>query len=197
MDKFVPFSSTFSWEIISLSVPDAVFLSLVVFVILRLTCFRKMKFSRTLLCGAFACDHGIVAVLALLPVFPAQFAFSWKNFASEFRGLSLIPFFWSAQMIQNGFSSGSIETVFYNLGGNLLLLMPFGVLVPSIWRTRPIKTILLAVISAFCLELLQFLENVLHIGSHNVSFDDFFLNAFGCILAYLLYLGLRTAVKKA
>lgn len=197
MDKFTPFSSTFSAAEVYFSVPDAMLTALAVFILLRLFCFRRMRFSRTLLCGAFSVYIGAVLALTLFPVHPAQFSFSWQNIAAEFHSSSLSPFLWSFQMIQNGLAADNMGTVFYNLGGNLLLLMPFGILVPLIWRTRPLKTILIAVLSAFSVEFLQFIENVFHIGYNDVSFDDFFLNALGCILAYLLFLGIRTAARKA
>jgi glycopeptide antibiotics resistance protein len=197
MDKFTPFTSSISFSQLSISVPDAMMIALGVFILLRVFCFRRMKFSRTLLCGAFAVYIGAVAALTLFPVFPGHFAFSWQNFANEFHQSNLSPFFWSIQMFQNGMAAGNMGTVFYNLGGNLIMLMPFGILVPLIWRTSPPKTILLAVVSAFGIEFIQFLENVFHIGYNDVSFDDFFLNALGCILAYLLFLGIRTALRKS
>lgn len=197
MDKFVPFTSVFSSAEVYFSVPDAMLIGLGIFILLRLFCFRRMKASRTLLCGAFSVYIGAVAALTLFPIHPGMFSFSWQNVSMEFNNSSLSPFLWSFQMIQNGLAADNMGTVFYNLGGNLLLLMPFGILVPLIWRTRPLKTILIAVVSAFCVEFLQFVENVLHIGFNDVSFDDFFLNALGCILAYLLFLGIRTAVRKA
>lgn len=197
MDKFVPFTSTFSAARIFISVPDAMSISLIVFIVLRIFCFKRMKFSRTLLCGLFSVYLGAVVSLTLFPISPNQFAFSWQNFASEFQKASLLPFFWSIQMFQNGISSGNMSLVFYNLGGNLILFMPFGVLVPLIWKSaKPLKIILLAIVSSFGVEFLQFLQNVFRIGHNDVSFDDFFLNAAGCILAYLLFLGIRTAAKK-
>ncbi len=198
MDKFVPFTSSFSFGRVFLSVSDAMLIALIVFIVLRLVRYKKMKASRTLLCGAFAAYIGAVAALTLFPIFPAQFSLSWQNFALEFQQSSLSPFFWSVRMIQNGLSADNMGAVFYNLGGNLIMLMPFGILVPLVWRAmKPLKVILLAVVSAFGIELLQFLENALQIGCHDVSFDDFFLNALGCILAYLLFLGIRTAARKS
>ncbi len=197
MDKFVPFTSSFSTSQIFISVPDAMLIALGVFILLRFLCFKRMKFSRTLLCGVFAVYIGAVAALTIFPIFPGHFAFSWQNFTNEFHQSNLFPFFWSVQMFQNGMAAGNMGTVFYNLGGNLIMLMPFGILVPLIWRTSPLRTILLAVVSAFGVEFIQFLENVFHIGYNDVSFDDFLLNALGCILAYLLFLGIRTALRKS
>ena len=196
MDKFVPFTSEFTARHIALSVPDAMLIALAIFIVLRLFCFKRMKASRTILCGVFAAYIGAVAALTLFPIIYAQFTFSAERFGYVWSTVKTLPFVWSVNMIQNGLLADNMQTVFYNLGGYLIMLMPFGFLVPMIWHPRTPKMILLCILVPFCIELLQLVENALSIGYNDVSFDDFFLNATGCILAYLLYLGIRTAIKK-
>ena len=52
MEKFIPFSSEFTFSHIWLTVPDAMLITLVVYIIVRLLWLRKMRLSRTILCGA-------------------------------------------------------------------------------------------------------------------------------------------------
>lgn len=196
MDKFVPFSSEFNAHHIGLAVPDAMLIALAVFILLRVFCFRRMKPSRTLLCGAFAAYLGALAALTLFPIILNQFSLSGEGFSRAWHMANFTPFYWSFNMIHNGLSAGSMPTVFYNLGGNFIMLMPFGFLVPMIWRPRPLKMILLSVGLALSIELLQLVENATGLGYNDVSIDDVLLNAAGCILAYLLYLGIRTAFRR-
>jgi len=193
-----PFTSVISLERIAFTFIDAVLLGLLVFLVLRLTCFRGMKFSRTLLCAAFAAYIGVVVSLTLFPIFPIRFTLSLETIVREFSGAALVPFSWLVSLLQGTFSGENTTAVFTNLGGNFLLLMPFGVLVPLIWRSaKPLKIIFWALAASFGIEFVQFLERLFGIGSQGVSFDDFFFNALGCIVAYLLFLGIRTAIKKS
>ena len=112
MDKFVPFTSTFSAARIFISVPDAMLISLIVFIVLRIFCFKKNEvFAHTALRAVF-CLSRCGRIPDSFPHFPNQFAFSWQSFASEFQKASLLPFFWSIQMFQNGISSGNMSLVF-------------------------------------------------------------------------------------
>ena len=193
-----PFTSVISLERIAFTLIDAVLLALVIFLILRISCFKGMKFSRTLLCAVFAAYIGIVAAITLFPIFPIRFTLSLETIVREFSNGVFVPFAWLFSLLQGTLSGENTAAVFYNLGGNFFLLMPFGVLVPLIWRSaKPLRIILWAVLASLGLEFVQFLERLFRIGSQNVSFDDFFFNALGCIVAYLLFLGIRTAAKKS
>ena len=67
-----------------------------------------------------------------------------------------------------------------NLGGNIALLIPLGLLLPFVWPTVTRKQMLvLAVAAGLTIETLQ---TVLHVGIFDI--DDVILNAFGVMLGY-------------
>ena len=86
---------------------------------------------------------------------------------------------------------GHIETmgwqiVLLNLAGNVVVFIPFGFLIPSMWpkndKRHPIGLIFLTVLFSVSIEILQYLTAV---GSADV--DDVILNALGGFIGYLLY----------
>lgn len=76
------------------------------------------------------------------------------------------------------------------LGGNLLLLVPMGVLVPIAWRAaRPVwRTIAWGVVVSVTIEVLQFAFGVLSGEFYRVvDVDDVLLNVIGVALGRLLF----------
>ncbi len=129
---------------------------------------------------ALACAHlGAVLAVTLLPL-PR---YGLSPFDPPFKAVQLQPF-------------GTIEMLFQGsqslrqLGGNLLLLAPMGVLVPIAWRAaRPFwRTVGWGVVVSVGIELLQFLVGVA-IGEFYrvVDVDDVLLNVAGVVVGRVLF----------
>ncbi len=82
------------------------------------------------------------------------------------------------------------EIVALNLLGNILVFLPFGFLVPSMWpssdKKHPIALFLLTVLFSSMVELLQYVTGV---GTADV--DDVILNTIGGCLGYQVYAAWR------
>lgn len=76
------------------------------------------------------------------------------------------------------------KEAFLQIGGNLALLAPLGVLIPVIWTTLrgPIRLALLTGVLSFVIEVVQ---GVLVVG-RAFDIDDVILNVTGVVIAYLL-----------
>ncbi|WP_312094845.1 VanZ family protein [Niallia sp.] len=87
------------------------------------------------------------------------------------------PFFW----------------MLYTLG-NILLFIPFGLLLPFLYkkRFRTLVTLGLAVLCSFSIELIQFFFTV----DRAADIDDFILNTFGAMVGYFLFLMMRLFVRR-
>lgn len=74
----------------------------------------------------------------------------------------------------------------FNIGGNIVLFIPFGFLVPFVFRTITWRTTLvLAIAIPLFIEMTQ---TVFRIGIFDI--DDVILNGLGVIIGYAVYLGL-------
>ena len=80
---------------------------------------------------------------------------------------------------------GPVHTIaLYNLLGNILLFIPFGFFIPSIWRKCHSwwKMLLIALFVPLFIETTQYF-----IG-RSVDIDDVILNMFAIIIGYILYM---------
>ncbi|MDR3552887.1 MAG: VanZ family protein [Clostridia bacterium] len=84
----------------------------------------------------------------------------------------------------------AVKTIFINIGGNLLLLMPFGFLAPML---RPSlrgfgKCLLSGVLISVSIELLQLAETFFNFSYNRATdIDDVILNAAGACIGFALY----------
>jgi glycopeptide antibiotics resistance protein len=77
-----------------------------------------------------------------------------------------------------------LETGTENIGGNIVLFLPFGFLLPLAWRwfSQPLKLILAAFLCSLFLETLQLL-----FALGNFDVDDLLLNLCGALVGFLLF----------
>ena len=83
-----------------------------------------------------------------------------------------------------------IKLIVRNVGGNIVMFMPLGFLVPIIWKDcKKLKKILMiGFFVSLSIESLQFVENLLGVGfGRIIDIDDVICNVFGSILGYLIY----------
>ncbi|MFF1285565.1 VanZ family protein [Streptomyces sp. NPDC058299] len=136
---------------------------------------------------------GLGRVLAMLLAFTAM-----VGFAVVLARLTLEPSAASVRLTHSNLRPGdsirtylaqptSFDTV-KQLGGNVVLGMPFGVLLPVLApRTRGLARV--AVVTAFVMLLVELVQGALITG-RTFDIDDVLLNTTGALLGYLL-IGLR------
>ncbi|WP_316274515.1 VanZ family protein [Bacillus halotolerans] len=109
-------------------------------------------------------------------------------------GNNFIPFYFFVDIYHEGLQYYVIRSI----GGNLILLMPVGLLFPLLFNKSNVKRILLTgfFISLF-IELIQLSFSV-YIGTIYRSFDvdDLILNTLGTLIGYWFFYILRTLVGK-
>lgn len=117
-----------------------------------------------------------------------------EAFRESSIGINLIPFKDIIHKIGNlgagGFSVAfDIKMLLMNVGGNILLLLPLGILAPVLWkRFRSLKScFILGVITSLSIEFLQLIEGLLKLGFRAVDIDDLILNVLGIVIGYSLY----------
>lgn len=129
---------------------------------------------------ALASAH-IGAVLGVT-LFPLPLA-GLDPFSAPYEAVQLVPF-GTIDLLSGGSQSGR------QLGGNLLLLAPTGLLVPIAWRAaRPfLRTVVWGVVFSVTIEGLQFLLGVL-VGEFYrvVDVDDVILNVLGVMAGRVVF----------
>ena len=121
----------------------------------------------------------------------------WIDFNSEYIkfNINLIPFVAIIKDVKqigiayDGDAVFMIELIIRNVGGNILLFMPFGFLSPIVWnKYKYLKNIvLLGLFVSISIELFQLLELIAGGYGRTVDIDDVICNGLGVILGYLIY----------
>jgi len=78
----------------------------------------------------------------------------------------------------------SLISRFVNLLGNVVVFIPFGILIP-LAKTRPISWIRISLYAVPCILLLESLQMLLHVGSFDI--DDLLLNMLGIWTGYGMF----------
>jgi glycopeptide antibiotics resistance protein len=95
---------------------------------------------------------------------------------------NLIPFAGILDIL----SSENARYICQNILGNIVMFIPFGVLLPLLWGSCTFaRTVLAGAILSFAIEFTQFFI------ARGTDIDDLILNTFGTICGYGLYLILR------
>jgi Glycopeptide antibiotics resistance protein len=167
--------------------------ALVLYLICLFVFFRKKRASEKFWLAVLFLYLGVVWGMTIPFAPPNLWHVSAKSTALAVRSIRWVPFLSAANILHNALSAGNLKEFFRVIGGNFVLLMPLGVLVPLCNpRFRLGRMFAVAILTPVGIEGLQLLGNILR-GSvlRTVETEDVLLNAAGCILAYLIFAGLR------
>lgn len=160
--------------------------ALPIYILLRLVfvlCLRpKTSAGReALLCIFFLFMSGLM-VLVLSGSYTTP-ALMWADAMDRLqtgRGINTVPF----HTVSLFFFSSSFSRFLINNVGNVVMFIPWGFFLPSLWKSwRPLGMALLA---AALLPL--FIESVQLFIGRQVDVDDLILNAIGSLMGYILFL---------
>ena len=99
-------------------------------------------------------------------------------------GINLVPF---TEILRYDINS---ELFIYNVFGNVALFLPFGFIVASYIKPKKFWTnMFIAIIVSGTIEVVQ-----LNIG-RSFDIDDIILNTVGCIIGFLIYVGMKAAAR--
>ncbi len=93
---------------------------------------------------------------------------------------NLIPFKVLFETYQEVFVNGYINYFLINFLGNIILFIPFGLIVPLLWKTSTVKTILVGFCSSLFIEICQLFL------TRGTDIDDLMLNTTGVLLGILV-----------
>lgn len=81
---------------------------------------------------------------------------------------------------------------FYNLAGNIVLFIPFGLFIPLLWKTMrtPLAMLLVA------LGIPLFIEGTQYFIGRSVDIDDVLLNTVAIVIGYALFYAAKKIISK-
>ncbi|HWI48223.1 MAG TPA: VanZ family protein, partial [Rummeliibacillus sp.] len=109
--------------------------------------------------------------------------------------INLIPFVAIIKDVQQigtaygGDAGFMLRLILRNVGGNILLLMPLGILSPIMWnKFKQYKNVVLLGFSiSIGIECIQFIELIAGGFGRAVDIDDVICNVVGVMLGYIIY----------
>ncbi len=197
MERFVPFTSKLTREIIWFSIPDAILIGLCVFIIC-LPLFKHETIKTKVFISILFMYSSAVLSITAFPYLIGKIGFSDINTTKYILSrVSLKPFESIMRIYKNGIVYGNIRAIISNIGGNFIMLIPLGILLPLINpKTGIFKLLLIAVISAVSLELIQLVQNIMYgFSNRDVNIDDFILNFTGFIFGYIIFVVVKWLCK--
>ncbi len=102
---------------------------------------------------------------------------------------NLIPFKVLFETYQEVFVNGYINYFLINFLGNIILFIPFGLIIPLLWRPSTVKTILIGLCSSLFIEICQLFL------TRGTDVDDLILNTTGVLLGILVFKFLQKNCK--
>ncbi|MBU5336587.1 VanZ family protein [Intestinibacter bartlettii] len=160
--------------------------ALVIYMILFLA-IRKKTSKQKLFVGSmiyFISVFIIMMTLFPMPVDPVVLQ-NHRDLGLQYTN-NIVPF----QMMYNIIKSESIAGAIYQIGGNFIMLLPLGYLIPMVTDKKIDlqKAILIMCCIALCIESTQFMiGQILNFNYRCFDIDDIILNASGGILGYIMF----------
>ncbi|WML44587.1 VanZ family protein [Neobacillus sp. PS3-40] len=127
-----------------------------------------------------------ILMVISVTLFPLEIGVPHEKFTNRFLNyIPLISILGDINQVGTAYSGDSlfmIKIIVKNEGGNILMLMPLGFLMPILWRKfKGLKyTIMIGLFVSLCVECLQFVELQLGLGmTRTVDIDDVICNVLG------------------
>ncbi|MBQ7944226.1 MAG: VanZ family protein [Lachnospiraceae bacterium] len=148
----------------------------------------KVNWYREIVMFAFAV---FVVGLASQTIIP-KIEIGENGFAIAQNGIhetNLIPFRVFVETYNEVFVNGHVTYFLINILGNIILFMPFGLVIPLLWKVSCKRTLVIGFCTSLFIEVSQmFLKRVTDI-------DDLMLNTMGVLLGVMVYSLLKRCCK--
>ncbi|GKU82645.1 VanZ family protein [Niallia sp. NCCP-28] len=135
----------------------------------------------------------LVVSVTLFPIYVYNIG-SLEGLKYSVNIIPLVSILKSIEQIGTAYDGDALfmsSLIIRNVGGNILLFMPLGVLAPIIWRQyKNLSSMLfLGLLLSIFIEGIQFFEILSGSSIRAVDVDDVICNVFGAMIGYFIYAG--------
>lgn len=151
--------------------------------------FKKNTLFRNICIFCMFVYVGAIVSLTMVYAPPQNWNITEHTTRQAIWGINLQPLQSSLDIYRNCRRMGDYSDFIRLVGGNTVMLMPLGILVPILNKKFTlIKTALLGMAVSLSIEILQLGANIL-LGKilRTVEIDDFIQNSLGCIAGYIIF----------
>lgn len=110
---------------------------------------------------------------------------------ASYAGSNFVPFY-TIQLYLAQLTGPIAHIAFYNLVGNVVLFIPFGLFIPLLWKRM--RHAVALVVVAFGIPI--FIEGTQYFIGRSVDIDDVLLNAVAIIIGYAVFYGFKKIISK-
>ncbi len=177
---------------------DGIVAGIIVFLIVYPFCFRNNSFCRNICMASLFIYIGSLISITMIYAPPWNWNISTQATSLSLSNINFVPFKESMQIYKNCTANGNYYEFIRLVGGNFIMLMPLGILLPLLFsKFNLIKIFLVASLTSLAIELFQLSTNIL-LGRilRTVEIDDFIQNVSGCMLAFAIFIFLRGLIRK-
>ncbi len=157
----------------------------------------ELNLRRELLINCFFIYYLAVACITFFPLFIGN-----DGIPGRYISINYIPVINTLNELgkihQSYNSNFMLKFWLKNIGGNLVMLLPIGVMVPLLWnKFRNFKTVvMIGFIISFAIETLQLLSVLIGNRGRAFDVDDLMLNTAGVVFGYVIYVLFDKFIKK-
>lgn len=168
---------------------EGIIVGFIIFLVCYPFFYKQNTFFKNLCIASLFIYVGSVISLTMIYAPPWNWNISDSFTKHALKAINLKPFRSSYDIFMTCRRIGNYHEFIRLVGGNTIMLMPLGILVPLINnKFKLFRITLLAIGVSLGIELLQLSSNIL-LGKilRTVEIDDFIQNTVGCIVAYLVF----------
>ncbi len=168
-----------------LTIPGGVALGVLCYLFCYFWKMRKFSFFKKLGYALLLIYLGALLSLTIPILLPSGIHLSMESFDHSVRSIIWKPFEASLEIYRNCRQIGNMDVFFRLIGGNFILLMPLGFLLPLLYpRLTFLKGAVFGIFASAFIETVQFIGGVLYGAPiRTVEIDDVLLNSAGYLLA--------------
>lgn len=164
-----------------------------IWIVIRIVFWRVFKGRRNSIKRELILNVFFIYILCLLSVtlFPLYITFGRDN---HWFSVNIIPVISTVKEVSNITNDPNMHNFMVrfwikNILGNVLLLMPLGVMLPMLWRKfqGARKTVVFAFCLSLSIEIIQLLSSYIGNVGRAFDIDDIILNTIGAWLGFILY----------
>ncbi len=159
--------------------------------------FKKYRAERHIFCLAFYIYFCVLIKYTFFPI-PVNLALFREMFEGQGLSTNIIPFKDIYNVLRMAYY-GNVNIALKQLGGNMILLLPFGYFLPLIYNkfNSFIKVFIAALVLSASIETIQFIaNNLMKFPYRAADIDDIILNVTGAILGYFIFKLSKPVIKK-